>query len=351
MLLTLGTQTLLTISGRSTLSGVLLRTAYHRPWYVPRSWIGRGSRGLLPGHGRRVGTPRFSYDTEARFGRDHTTTGTLLPSANIGSTQRQYSSNLKKKQPRVVAVKSVEGSELLQNVLQKNKQLLQEKRDVLVRDIRERKEKVKERVEEVIERENIATVPNLLCIGRIVASPYLGYVIVQGEFRLAMGMLIVAGLTDMADGLIARHWPSQASRLGSFLDPMADKVLVGSLVIAMSYIDLLPLWLTAMILFRDVFLIGAGFVIRYISLPQPRTLSRYFDVTHATAQLAPTFVSKLNTAVQLVTVAATLGAPIFNYVDHAYLHGLWYLTGFTTVAAAVSYLTSKDTYKILRKKS
>ncbi|XP_053658831.1 probable cardiolipin synthase (CMP-forming) [Anopheles marshallii] len=351
MLLTLGTHTLLTISGRSALPGLLLRIAYHRSLYVPRSWIGRGTRGLLPGNARRLGTPRFSYDTQPWFGRDQTTASALLSSASCGSYQRRYSSNLKKKQPRVVAVKSVEGSELLQNVLQKNKQLLQEKRDVLVRDIRERKEKVKERVEEVIERENIATVPNLLCIGRIVASPYLGYVIVQGEFRLAMGMLIVAGLTDLADGLIARHWPSQASRLGSFLDPMADKVLVGSLVIAMSYIDLLPMWLTAMILFRDVFLIGAGFVIRYISLPQPRTLSRYFDVTHATAQLAPTFISKLNTAVQLVTVAATLGAPIFNYVDHVYLHGLWYLTGFTTVAAAASYLTSKDTYKILRKKS
>uniref|UniRef100_A0A182MJ05 cardiolipin synthase (CMP-forming) n=1 Tax=Anopheles culicifacies TaxID=139723 RepID=A0A182MJ05_9DIPT len=351
MLLTHSNRALLSISGRSALSGVLLCTAYHRLLYVPRNWISRGTRALLPANGRRVGTPNFSYDTEAWFWQDPRKSGFLFPSANIGSSERQFSSNLKKKQSRVVAVKSVEGSELLQNVLQKNKQLLQEKRDVIVRDIRERKEKVKERVEEVIERENIATVPNLLCIGRIVASPYLGYVIVQGEFRLAMGMLIAAGLTDLADGLIARHWPSQASRLGSFLDPMADKVLVGSLVIAMSYIDLLPLWLTAMILFRDVFLIGAGFVIRYISLPQPRTLSRYFDVTHATAQLAPTFVSKLNTAVQLVTVAATLGAPIFNYVDHAYLHGLWYLTGFTTVAAAISYLTSKDTYKILRKKS
>uniref|UniRef100_A0A2M3ZM85 cardiolipin synthase (CMP-forming) n=1 Tax=Anopheles braziliensis TaxID=58242 RepID=A0A2M3ZM85_9DIPT len=178
----------------------------------------------------------------------------------------------------------------------------------------------------------------------------LGYVIVQSEFRLAMTLLIVAGLTDLADGWIARNWPNQASRLGSFLDPMADKVLVGSLVVAMSYIDLLPLWLTAMIVFRDVFLISAGFVIRYVSLPKPRTLSRYFDVTHATAQLAPTFISKLNTAVQLVTVATTLGAPIFGYLDHAYLHGLWYLTGFTTMAAAISYLTSKDTYKILRKK-
>uniref|UniRef100_A0A2M4AS23 cardiolipin synthase (CMP-forming) n=1 Tax=Anopheles triannulatus TaxID=58253 RepID=A0A2M4AS23_9DIPT len=254
---------------------------------------------------------------------------------NTPSLHRSYASNI---------------NDECDSVLQAKKLLLQEKREGLVRDIRERKEKVRERVEEVIERENIATVPNLLCIGRIVASPYLGYVIVQSEFRLAMALLIVAGLTDLADGWIARNWPNQASRLGSFLDPMADKVLVGSLVIAMSYIDLLPLWLTAMIVFRDVFLISAGFVIRYVSLPKPRTLSRYFDVTHATAQLAPTFVSKLNTAVQLMTVATTLGAPIFGYLDHACLHGLWYLTGFTTMAAAVSYLTSKDTYKILRKK-
>ncbi|XP_053687547.1 probable cardiolipin synthase (CMP-forming) [Sabethes cyaneus] len=253
------------------------------------------------------------------------------------------------KKPEDFPVKSVEGAELLQNVLEKNKQLLKERKNVIIQDIRVRRDKVKEKVEEVIERENVATIPNLLCVGRIVMSPYLGYVIVQSDFRLAMGMLIFAGLTDLADGFIARRWPSQASRLGSFLDPMADKVLVGALVISMSYVELLPLWLSGMILFRDVFLIGAGFVIRYISLPQPRTLSRYFDVTHATAQLAPTFISKVNTAVQLATVAITLGAPIWSYVDHPYLHALWYLTGVTTAAAALSYIVNKDTYKILKK--
>lgn len=258
-----------------------------------------------------------------------------------------FSSSLKKEG---FQIKSVEGTDILQNVLEKNKQLLQEKKKVLIQDIRERKEKVKERVEEVIERENVATVPNLLCVGRILLSPYLGYVIVQSNFSLAMGLLVVAGLSDLADGFIARHWPSQASRLGSFLDPMADKVLVGTLVISLSYVELLPYWLSGMILFRDLFLIGAGFVIRYISLPQPKTISRYFDVTHATAQLAPTFISKVNTAVQLATVAITLGAPIWNYVDHFYLHALWYVTGLTTVAAAISYIVDKNTYKILKKK-
>lgn len=56
-----------------------------------------------------------------------------------------------------------------------------------------------------------------------------------------------------------------------------------------------------------------------------RTLSRYFDVTHATAQLAPTFISKINTAVQLTLAATTLAAPVFNYVDHPALHMLWFV--------------------------
>jgi cardiolipin synthase len=126
---------------------------------------------------------------------------------------------------------------------------------------------------------------------------------------------------------------------------------MGALCISLSYCNLLPVWLTFMVLFRDVFLIAAGFVIRFRSLPPThRTFSRYFDATHATAQLAPTFISKFNTAIQLFTIGATLGAPIWDYVDHAYLHGLWYLTGVTTAAAALSYIVKKDTYKFLRKK-
>lgn len=51
---------------------------------------------------------------------------------------------------------------------------------------------------------------------------------------------------------------------------------------------------------------------------------RYFDATHATAQLAPTFISKVNTAVQLLLVGSTLAAPVFDYVNHPALQGLWY---------------------------
>jgi len=188
-----------------------------------------------------------------------------------------------------------------------------------------------------------------LTVGRAVLSPYIGYVIVQGDMPFAIGLLVAAGVSDFLDGQIARRWPSQSSKFGSFMDPMADKLLIGSLVISMGYCDLMPVWLAGTVLFRDIFLIGAGFVIRYISLPPPRTFTRYFDATHVTAQLEPTFISKVNTAVQLGTIGLSLGAPIWNYVDHSVLHGMWYLTGATTVAAALSYILNKNTYKILGK--
>jgi cardiolipin synthase len=246
-----------------------------------------------------------------------------------------------------LTVKTVKGTEILQEALEKKKQQLKEKKQQFKDNIRDKRT----RVEEVIERENIFTIPNFLCIGRIAMSPYVGYVIIHGNYSLAMGLLIAAGLTDLADGYIARNYAGQASNFGSFLDPLADKILVTTLVVALTYTNLMPLWLTGVIVFRDLFLIAAAFVIRYNSLPpNHRTLKKYFDATHVTAQLAPTFISKVNTAVQLFTIAASLGAPIFNYGDHVVLHSLWYLTGITTAAAALSYWTQrKQTYKYLRK--
>lgn len=255
-------------------------------------------------------------------------------------------------------IKTARGVEVIENVTERTKQKWKAKKDDIQKlklkisdDIKEKKEKVKEvkeRVEEVIERENVLTIPNFLTVGRILVTPYLGYVILQGDFPFAMGILAVAAVSDVADGYIARHWPGQASRAGSFLDPMADKILIGCLVISLTCGGLFPLWLTGLIVSRDVLLILIGFIIRYKSLPPPRTLSRYFDVTLVTAQLAPTFISKVNTAIQLTALGASLGAPVWNYIDHPYLHYLWYFTGLTTIAAALSYALTKNTYKILR---
>ncbi|XP_045776665.1 probable cardiolipin synthase (CMP-forming) isoform X2 [Maniola jurtina] len=224
------------------------------------------------------------------------------------------------------------------------------KKEHLVKDILETKAKVREKIEEVVEKENVFTVPNILCMARIAMSPYLGYIILQDNYNLALGLLVFAGITDVLDGWIARNWEGQSSKMGSFLDPMADKILIATLFISLTWQDLIPLSLTLLIVARDAALVAAGFVIRYISLPPPKTLSRYFDVTHATAQLAPTFISKMNTAVQLLLVGTTLASPVFGYVDHPALTALCGLTAASTVVSAISYLISKDTYKVLKKK-
>lgn len=210
--------------------------------------------------------------------------------------------------------------------------------------------RTRRKVEEIIEKENIWTIPNLLCMGRIVTSPFLSYLILSQDYQIALWLLAFAGLSDLADGWIARTWTSQASKLGSFLDPVADKLLVGTLFLSLAWVDLIPVPLTCLVVTRDVVLVTAASYIRYRSLPPPKTLARYFDPTHATVQLAPTLTSKLNTGVQLSLVAGTLAAPVYHFVDHPILQYLCYITALTTIAGGVSYLLSKDTYKMLRKK-
>ncbi|KRG00353.1 uncharacterized protein Dwil_GK27881 [Drosophila willistoni] len=252
--------------------------------------------------------------------------------------------------------RTIQGRDLWQGVIDKQRAGFIERRNILVDDIREARHLVQERIRKKVgeiteERENIMTIPNMLTIGRAILSPYIGYVIVQGDFNMAMSLLAVAGISDLLDGQIARRWPSQATKAGSFLDPMADKFLIAILVVSLNHGALLPIWLTGIVLSRDIFLLAAGSAIRYISLPPPKTISRYLDVTHVTAQLEPTMISKVNTGVQLATIGISLGAPIWNYLDHPVLHCLWYMTAATTLAAALSYIVNRQkTYKIIQKK-
>ncbi|XP_026566147.1 cardiolipin synthase (CMP-forming) [Pseudonaja textilis] len=185
--------------------------------------------------------------------------------------------------------------------------------------------------------ENPWTVPNLLSMARIGLAPILGYLIIEENFNIALGVFALAGITDLLDGFIARNWDNQKSALGSALDPLADKILISILYISLTCANLIPVPLTSMIILRDIALIAAVFYVRYKTLPPPKTLSRYFNPCYVTAQLKPTFISKVNTVVQLILVAASLAAPVFNYVDSVYLQTLWCITAFTTTASAYSY--------------
>lgn len=96
-----------------------------------------------------------------------------------------------------VLVRTVKRREIIQDVIEKKRDLLIEKKNDFVKDMREKKTKVREKMEEVIERENILTIPNILTVCRGLLAPYVGYVIVQGDFPLAVGLLIIAGISDL----------------------------------------------------------------------------------------------------------------------------------------------------------
>ncbi|KAJ1754340.1 hypothetical protein LPJ77_000347 [Coemansia sp. RSA 2523] len=186
-------------------------------------------------------------------------------------------------------------------------------------------------------------------MARILSSPYIGYLIIQGQYEWALGGCIVFGLTDALDGYIARRY-NMRSFVGSIIDPMADKVLMTTLTLALAYNGLLPSVLAVVIVGRDVALSLAAVVIRWATLPTPKTWRRYFDLSIPSVEVRPTLVSKCNTVLQLVLMAATLAAPVFGVpVDAVGLTALQWATGATTVASGVGYLVSKDAVHRLTK--
>ncbi|XP_067116508.1 cardiolipin synthase (CMP-forming) [Osmerus mordax] len=196
--------------------------------------------------------------------------------------------------------------------------------------------------------ENPWTIPNLLCVCRILLAPVLGYLITEQHFHLSLALFLLAGATDLLDGYIARTWPNQKSALGSALDPLADKILISVLYISLTYAQIIPAPLTALVISRDIALIAAVFYVRYKTVPPPVTLSRFFNPCYTTAQLKPTLISKVNTAIQLLLGAASLAAPVFYYTDSFYLQSLWYITAVTTAASGYSYYHyGKKTVEVL----
>ena len=164
-------------------------------------------------------------------------------------------------------------------------------------------------------------IPNSLTILRILLIPcYIG-LLIYGRFDQALIVLLVAGLTDALDGLIARM-KNQHTRLGAVLDPLADKLLLTSGFITLSLIHLIPLWVTILVASRDVILLMGTAVAHF---------------TDYRVDLTPTFLGKGTTFLQLAYVVmvifltsrridlAVILPLLFGMVSFTLLSGLHYL--------------------------
>ena len=168
--------------------------------------------------------------------------------------------------------------------------------------------------------------PNQLTVLRMGFVPVFILLIAYKYIGLALGVFFLAGITDMLDGLIARKY-GQRTHLGTFLDPLADKLLVVSAFTMLSVESLelavrIPLWLTITVISRDLLLVVSVLIIY---------------ITGGRRTFLPTLLGKCTTACQLLLVITVL---VSNYLG-APIHGLsliTYLTLGLTVASGLHYM-------------
>lgn len=142
------------------------------------------------------------------------------------------------------------------------------------------------------------TLPNFITLVRLAMVPFFLLALNQAEYRLALLVLVLAGLTDVFDGFIAR-WLDMRSRFGTYLDPLADKILLVTAYVALTVPQgqevVIPLWLTLLALSRDVLIILVAAVLFLVE-----------DVR----SFRPTVWGKATTFMHVTTVAVVLLANV-----------------------------------------
>lgn len=136
----------------------------------------------------------------------------------------------------------------------------------------------------------VLSIPNIVTSLRIVIIPVFVTALVYHKYNYALALFITASVTDAFDGLLARL-TNQKTKLGAFLDPLADKFLLVTSFILFSVYDWIPKWLTITVISRDLIVI-LGWILLYL----------VYDV----AKVEPSLVGKAAIAAQLVLIAYTL---------------------------------------------
>jgi cardiolipin synthase len=173
---------------------------------------------------------------------------------------------------------------------------------------------------------SLATTANQLTILRIVFVPVFIILLVYREMALALATFVLAGITDVLDGIIARRF-GQKTSIGAVLDPLADKLLMASSILILSlpqmeFLNAIPRWLMVIILFRDVFILLVSLIVVLMVGWRIFTPSSY---------------GKASTVMQVLTVLAVLYANWRNQVVPE-LTILFYATGLMTAFSGIHYL-------------
>jgi cardiolipin synthase len=165
------------------------------------------------------------------------------------------------------------------------------------------------------------TIPNLITIFRFCLVPLIVWCIVSQAWQPAFWVFAAAGVSDALDGFIAKRF-DQKSDLGAILDPLADKALLVSIYLTLGILARLPAWFVILIVFRDLMILAAVLVA--------------WVMGHKIS-IAPSMLSKVNTAAQILLAALVLLALDFRF-------DLDLLTDVGTAAVAILTIASSADY-------
>ena len=165
-------------------------------------------------------------------------------------------------------------------------------------------------------------IPNIITVIRLIlVGPFLFYLL-SDNYEYAFYVFTVAGLSDGLDGLLARRY-GWISRFGCVADPLADKLLMMTSFLALTYHGKLPIWLTSLVITRDVVIVAGVSGLYY--------LFRKVDFT-------PTPISKLNTALQIILIFLLLFELAYDTLPSQLISTIMICMVVTTVVSFVHYV-------------
>jgi cardiolipin synthase len=163
--------------------------------------------------------------------------------------------------------------------------------------------------------------PNILTLIRVLLIPVFVILIINKLFDWAIITFATAGITDAIDGLIARI-THQRTELGAYLDPIADKLLLSAGFITLAIVEILPSWLTVIVVTRDVIILS-GILVMVLINHRP--------------SIRPSLLSKMTTAFQISTILLVLLAGYYP-ISHPLSTIAIYGTSLFTVLSGAHYI-------------
>ena len=172
----------------------------------------------------------------------------------------------------------------------------------------------------------IKKIPNLLSIFRLIIVPVIIWEIISGHYLNAFILCILASLSDLLDGFIARKFSAE-SKLGFYLDALADKFFIFSLYVIIGTKLLLPLYLIILVVFRDIFISGS-YLLSFLSKVE--------------FNLRTTMISKVNTFFQMLLIIFVLANSANLFIGFIFtdflITLLSYIVIFTTISSFSVYV-------------